>query len=187
MSSSTVFDYEAVLKKCASGKRSALMQLYHQEAPRLLTVTMRILQNRALSEDVVHDAFIKIWSNAQSYNSDLGSARGWIYTLTRNLALNAVKYSGRQLQVDPDFMLDLIDSHTLEKHQNEDSHNEDFLALRALYGCLDDLEPEPKRCILHAYIDGYTQDEISKLLNKPLGSVKSWIKRSLNTLKECLE
>ncbi|WP_413701640.1 sigma-70 family RNA polymerase sigma factor [Psychromonas sp. KJ10-10] len=184
------FDYESVLQQCAEGNRGALRRLYEQEAPRLLTVVTRILKNRALSEDVVHDAFIKIWKNATSYHKDLGSARGWIYTLTRNLALNALKYSNRQVLAEPDFLLDLCDNNASECAEKPDEITElsaDPLAHASLTNCLGHLQPEPKLCVLHAYVDGYTQQEIAKLLNKPLGTVKSWIKRSLSALKECLQ
>lgn len=187
---STTFDYESTLHHCAEGNRRALMQLYEQEAARMLTVVMRILKNRALSEDVVHDAFIKIWQNANSYQKELGSARGWVYTLTRNLALNALKYSQRQVLAEPDFLLDLCDSEVLASAEQQDDLTElaeDPLAQASLHICLEQLAAEPKLCVLHAYVDGYTQDEIAKLLGKPLGTVKSWIKRSLSTLKECLQ
>ncbi|MBR7888386.1 sigma-70 family RNA polymerase sigma factor [Marinomonas sp. A79] len=188
--SPSIFDYETTLKHCAAGNRRALMQLYEQEAPRLLTVVLRILQNRPLAEDVVHDAFIKIWQNAQHYHSDLGSARGWIYTLTRNLALNALKYSNRQILFEPEFLLDLCDNQLQENEHHADEVEalaQDPMAQTSLTNCLNHLEPERKLCVLHAYVDGYTQDEIATLLDKPLGTVKSWIKRSLNALKECLQ
>jgi len=187
---STAFDYEGVLQHCAKGNRQALTQLYEQEATRLLTVVMRILKNRPLSEDVVHDAFIKIWKNANTYHQELGSARGWIYTLTRNLALNALKYSHRQVLAEPEFLLDLCDNQVLASAHQADhlaELSEDPLAQASLKGCLEQLAPERKLCILHAYVDGYTQHEIAKLLDKPLGTVKSWIKRSLSALKECLQ
>ena len=187
---STTFDYEAALESCAKGNRQALMQLYEQESPRLLTVVMRILKNHQLSEDVVHDAFINIWKNSNTYHKDLGSARGWVYTLTRNLALNALKYSHRQVLAEPDFLLDLCDNNVLASAEQPDDLAElanDPLAQASLQTCLEYLEPERKLCVLHAYVDGYTQQEIAQLLNKPLGTVKSWIKRSLNALKECLQ
>ncbi|ETX11267.1 RNA polymerase sigma factor [Marinomonas ushuaiensis DSM 15871] len=190
MSSSTNFDYESTLQRCAEGNRRALMQLYEQESSRLLTVVMRILKNRPLAEDVVHDAFIKIWKNANTYHKDLGSARGWVYTLARNLALNALKYSQRQVLAEPDFLLNLCDDKVLETEDHPDELSElaqDPLAQASLQVCLEHLEPERKLCVLHAYVDGYTQDEIATLLDKPLGTVKSWIKRSLRALKECLE
>ncbi|MDN2663625.1 sigma-70 family RNA polymerase sigma factor [Psychromonas sp. 14N.309.X.WAT.B.A12] len=190
MSSSTGFDYEGVLQQCATGDRRALMQLYEQEASRLLTVVTRILKNQPLSEDVVHDAFIKIWKNADAYQQELGSARGWIYTLTRNLALNALKHTNRQVLAEPEFLLDLCDNQVLASAGQADDMTElaeDHLAQASLQTCLEHLEPERKLCVLHAYVDGYTQDEIAKLIDKPLGTVKSWIKRSLNALKECLQ
>jgi RNA polymerase sigma-70 factor (ECF subfamily) len=184
------FDYEAVLQQCATGDRRALMQLYEQEATRLLTVVMRILKNRSLAEDVVHDAFIKIWQNAENFHHELGSARGWIYTITRNLALNALKYSQRQVLAEPDFLLDLCDEKVLQSACQIDDITDlavDPLSQASLQICLEHLPPERKLCVLHAYVDGYTQQEIAKLLDKPLGTIKSWIKRSLSALKECLQ
>lgn len=186
------FDYEAVLIRCAEGERKALRELYDQESPRLLAVVLRIVRNKSLAEDIVHDAFIKIWSNATSYNPELGSARGWIYTVTRNLALSGIKYSNRSIGIDQDLLIDLIDSQSIENNSDANncsgfttfSQTEDA---KKLDHCLEDLPPESKLCILHAYVNGYTQDEISKLLEKPLGTVKSWIKRSLSKLKECLQ
>lgn len=190
MSPPTRFDYEEVLKHCAQGERRALRQLYEQEASRLLTVVMRILKNRPLSEDVVHDAFIKIWKKADSYHQELGSARGWVYTLTRNLALDTLKHTNRQVLAEPDFLLDLCNNQVLESTEQPNDMTElaeDHLAQSSLHTCLEYLEPERKLCVLHAYVDGYTQVEIAKLIDKPLGTVKSWIKRSLSALKECLQ
>lgn len=187
---STAFDYESVIQQVAKGERRALRELYEQEATRLLTVVMRILKNRSLSEDVVHDAFIKIWQNAGAYYTELGSARGWIYTITRNLALNALKYSQRQVLAEPDFLLDLCDEEALSSTcQSDDMADlaKDPLHQNSLQICLDHLTPEQKLCVLHAYVDGYTQQEIATLLDKPLGTIKSWIKRSLSALKECLQ
>lgn len=177
------FDYEEALAACANGHRQALTDLYHQESSRLLSVVMRILKCPSLSEDVVHDAFVKIWANAGSFHPRLGSARGWIYVLTRNLALNALEKHQRQIQTEPEFLLDLIDQESIDSP----SMTLDVLEQQELFKCLDTLEPQQKLCVLHAYVDGYTQDEISGLLDKPLGTVKSWIRRSLQSLKDCLK
>ncbi|WP_206199109.1 sigma-70 family RNA polymerase sigma factor [Thiomicrorhabdus indica] len=184
--SDPTFDYEAALMACASGKRTALTELYQQEASRLLTVVFRILKNRALAEDIVHDAFLKIWANAKSYQPELGSGRGWIYTLTRNLALNALEKHQRQVQTDPEFLTDILDKMQQQTSSNKNPMD-DSLQHKTLYDCMENLSDESKQCILHSYVEGYTQEEISNLLNKPLGTVKSWIRRSLQALKECLQ
>lgn len=182
----TTFNYEATILACAQGQRPALRALYAQESPRLLAVVLRIVQNRALAEDIVHDAFIKIWTQAAQYQPELGAARGWIYTITRNLALNALQYSQRQIGVDTSELIDLADR--LVEHDgatNTDTHHGQDS--ERLHGCLEQLEPQPKQCLLYAYVEGYTQNEIAQRLNQPLGTVKSWVKRSLQRLKECMQ
>lgn len=180
------FNYERTLQACAAGNREALRDLYAQEAGRMFTVVYRILQNRAIAEEIVHDAFMKIWSNASSFQTNLGSARGWIYTLTRNLALNSLEKSQRQVQSDPERLNDLLDNLQTQETQNE-SPMESQLEHDHLLRCLETLNAESKQCILHAYVEGYSQQEISSLMDKPLGTIKSWIRRSLQSLKECLE
>ena len=152
----------------------------------MFTVVFRILQNRAVAEEIVHDAFMKIWTNASSFQSSLGSARGWIYTLTRNLALNALEKSQRMVQADPDFLQDLLDSQHIQENECEDSMDS-LLSNDRLLRCLEMLNLESKQCIVHAYVEGYSQNEIAEIMEKPLGTIKSWIRRSLQSLKECLQ
>lgn len=180
------FDYETSLLACARGERNALRALYQQEAPRMLAIVQRILQNRSLSEEIVHDAFVKIWANADSYRPELGAARGWIYTLTRNLALNALEKNQRNIQADPAFITDLLEN-LQQQTSAQTSEQESRLEDNALHHCIEQLSEMGKQCIVYAYIDGYSQTEIAKLVGSPLGSVKSWIRRSLLTLKECLQ
>lgn len=180
------FDYEASLSACAKGERQALRALYQQEASRLLTVVQRILQNRSVSEEIVHDAFVKIWANAHRYRPELGAARGWIYTLTRNLALNALEKNRRNIQADPTFVNDLLDD-LQQQSGSQTSEQESKLEENALHHCIEKLSDMGKQCIVYAYINGYSQTEIATLIDSPLGSVKSWIRRSLLSLKECLQ
>ena len=85
------YDYEAALHACAAGEQAALRSLYDQESARLLGVAQRIVRDTALAEDIVHDAFLKVWTGAGSYDPLRGAARGWLYSITRHLALNAVR------------------------------------------------------------------------------------------------
>ena len=94
------FDYEATLAACARGERAALHRLYQQESRRLLGVALRIVRDGGLAEDVLHDAFMNIWTQAQSFDATRGSGRGWIHTLVRNQALTVVRTSGREVYAD---------------------------------------------------------------------------------------
>lgn len=165
---------------CAQGDRCALQALYEHEAPRLLGVVRRIARDEATAEDIVHDAFIRIWTRAASYEPTRGSARGWIYSVTRHLALNFVRDSRRETDLDETTMTAAL---TLPSRGDE-MHL--WSGSNKIYRCLERLQPAPQRCILHAYVDGFSNAEIATLLDAPLGTVKAWIKRSLKALRECM-
>lgn len=170
----TAFDYETRLAACARGERGALRELYVQESPRLLGVARRLVRDTALAEDIVHDAFIKIWAGAAGFNPARGSARGWMFSVTRHLALNALRDHGREVPLLEDEALQVDDAFDAQAHSAR------------IHRCLHQLEPQRRRCILHAYVDGYSHAQIAQRLDTPLGTVKAWIKRSLNALRECM-
>lgn len=182
----TEFDYEATLAACAVGERAALQRLYAREGGRLLGVVQRIVRDAALAEDIVHDACVNIWTRAASFDPARGSARGWIYSVARHLALNAVRDLAREVEVDDDTAAALDARASLEAwHDMADAFAWQDSAGR-LGPCLEQLEPVRRNCILHAYVDGLSHNEIARRLEAPLGTVKAWIKRSLAALRECM-
>lgn len=182
----SLFDYESALAACAAGDQGALRRLYEQEGARLLGVAHRIVRDAALAEDIVHDAFIKVWTAAASYDPLRGAARGWLYTITRHLALNAMRDSARETTVDDDTAA-AIDASASMARWAEASDAFDWQANPArVTDCLAQLEPVRRNCLLHAYVDGLSHSEIASKVDAPLGTVKAWIKRSLLALKGCL-
>lgn len=170
------FDYEAALQACARGERSALQGLYRQESARLLGVVLRIVRDRAQAEDIVHDAFLRIWTQASRFDPQRGSARGWVFTLTRRLALNHMRDHAREAP---------LVEHDLATTATTDSFDWQVHPGR-IHQCLEQLEPVRRNCICHAYVDGYSHQQIAQKVGAPLGTVKAWIKRSLAALKECI-
>ena len=175
------FDYEAALLACARGERFALRALYERESRWLLGVALRIVRERERAEDVLHDAFMQIWDHAASFQPALGSARGWIYTVVRHAALKAVRDPGRMQAMDVAELAALSDAQQLH-----DANEDRGLDADSLERCLQRLDEARRACVVHAFVDGYTHEQIAVRLNTPLGTVKSWIKRSLASLKECL-
>lgn len=182
----TDFDYEAALAACAARDQAALRRLYNRESARLLGVAQRIVRDPALAEDIVHDAFVNFWTGAASFDPARGSARGWLYSVTRHLSLNALRDNRREVTVDEDTAVALDAHASVEKWRDMN----DAFAWRSASGhiqhCLEQLEPVRRNCILFAYVDGLSHGEIAKRLDAPLGTVKAWIKRSLGMLKECM-
>ncbi|QJC78677.1 sigma-70 family RNA polymerase sigma factor [Pseudomonas umsongensis] len=180
------FDYEACLIACARGERQALRDLYQQESARLLGVAKRIARDNALAEDIVHDVFIRIWTRAASFDPTRGSARGWIFSVTRHLALNFMRDNAREVQVSEHSEMALQALASIETSVESADPFDSRARSGRIYLCLEQLEPARRNCILHAYVDGYSHSEISQKLGAPLGTVKAWIKRSLVALRECM-
>jgi RNA polymerase sigma-70 factor (ECF subfamily) len=182
----TSFDYNAALAGCARGDRGALRSLYDQESRRLLGVALRIVRQRQLAEDVVQEAFMNIWTRAASFDALRGSGRGWVYSVVRNLALNAVRDAAREVPVEEDVMEALDAQASAQAHQAMADAFELQASLGRLGDCLARLDPARRNCILYAYLDGCSHSEIAQRLDSPLGTVKAWIKRGLGALRECM-
>lgn len=176
-----MFDYAGTLAACAAGDRKALRALFDVEAGRLIAVAQRIVRRRELAEEVVQDAFISIWQNAASFDAALGSARGWIYTIVRHRALNVIRDGARE---------DLLDPEQLQTAQERESVVDDAFEQLAtssrLRACLEAIEREKRESLLLSYVAGYSHGEIAGLLGIPIGTAKSWVRRGLAALKECM-
>jgi RNA polymerase sigma factor (sigma-70 family) len=183
---SPAFNYEQALHDCALGNRQALERLYSLESRYLLGVALRIVRQRQKAEDVLHDAFMNIWTQAASFDAARGSGRGWIYSVVRNAALNAVRQGAREVFVDEETAEALDAQSSMEAHHHITDAFELNASLGKLSDCLSRLDPARRNCILYAYVDGCSHGEIAERTQTPLGTVKAWIKRSMGTLRECM-
>lgn len=93
---------EALLRRCAGGDRTALREIYDREAPRLVGVACGIVRDRAVAEGIVHDALMKIWTRAATFDPARGDARTWIVAIARNQALDQVKGERRAAEPEGD-------------------------------------------------------------------------------------
>ncbi|WP_083003006.1 sigma-70 family RNA polymerase sigma factor [Halomonas sp. GT] len=180
------FDYADALARCARGEQAALHQLYRQEGARLLGVVIRIVKDRGMAEDIVHDACLNIWQRADSFDPERGSARTWIFSIARHLALNAIRQRDREIRVDVNDPGELADDDTYQQSLSTTVEAFDWQTGQQMDECLQQLETERRNCVLHAYVDGLSHAEISAHTGAPLGTVKAWIKRSLLRLRECM-
>lgn len=175
-----MFDHTEALARCARGDRTALRDLFREEGGRLVGVTLRILRRRDLAEEAVQDAFVQIWNRAASFDPARGSARGWIYTIARNRALNILRDSGREDLAEPQVIETLAEAGAAEEAWEGLDHSS------RLKGCLEALDEMKRRCVLLAYVEGLTHGEIAGRLGAPLGTVKAWVRRGLGQLRECV-
>jgi RNA polymerase sigma-70 factor (ECF subfamily) len=169
---------QRLLRACAAGDADALEALYELVAPRLFGLLLRMLRRQALAEEALQDVFLSVWRGAGQYQPGRGSALAWLTSLARNRAIDLL----RRERLAPVLMPELPD------HPAPDSEATDSPAsASALQRCLGRLSDEQQRCLQFAYVGGRTHGEIAELTGKALGTVKSWIRRGLLSLRECLE
>jgi RNA polymerase sigma-70 factor (ECF subfamily) len=176
-------DLETALAACARGDRNGLRLIFDSEAARLVAVAERIVRRRDLAEEVVQEAFIRVWTHARQWAPERGSARGWVTAIVRNRALNMLRDGRREDLVGEDHLETLQETDQLDQILAAWNRLDRNSRLRECLGALDETK---RKGILMAYVGGYTHGEIAGRLRIPLGTTKSWIRRGLAALRECM-
>ena len=172
-----------LLERCGDGDEGALEALYASTAPRLLGVALRIVRQEALAEEVLQEAFLKIWRHAPSYSRELGAPLTWLTSIVRHEALDTLRR--RRVREDNESpQSERFAELTPDPRAPVDVATADAEILRT---CLGRLEPAVRDCIVRAYCEGYSHDELSTAHAAPLGTVKSWIRRGLVKLRSCFD
>jgi RNA polymerase sigma-70 factor (ECF subfamily) len=173
-------DLAAMLARVTSGDRVALRGIYVRHSTRLFGIAMAILRDRTAAADALQDAFLKLWQCAGQFDAARGPAGAWIGAIVRHAALDAARARGREIPTDdPTLGDEAVMPDVLERL--------DAAAEGArLRACLEQLEAKNREGIVLAFVHGLSHPEIAARLALPLGTVKSWIRRGLLSLRECL-
>lgn len=181
MNGATDVDADELMTRVGTGDREALAALFAAEAGRLVAVVRRLVRRVDLAEEVVQETFVTAWQKAPAFDRSRGGARGWLTTIARNKALNMLRDGSRIDHADADDLTGLA-----ERGAGADRAYALLPDTEALKTCLDRLDEDRRRCVLLAYVGGYTHEEIAGSLGSPVGTVKAWIRRSVIALQECL-
>jgi len=179
-------NYNELLMRCANPHRDrvAFKALYELTSPRLFSLALGLLKNKGMAEDILQESFLKIWISADSYNQGKGKAITWMATVTRNKALDKLRSLKARPQ-ETETVYEGVEFATTDLQP--DNLTTVDQGLKQLMDCLDDLQDEQRECILLSYYHGYTHQELSENMEKPLGTVKAWIRRGLEKIRVCLE
>jgi len=175
--SATEAQVAAALARCAVGDRTALRVIYDAEAPRMVGVARRMLRRQDLAEEAVQDAFMRVWRAAATFDPKKGAARSWLYAILRNCALTVLRDENR-FTADED-----IAEEAAPMTENALARLPETSALRR---CLERLDASRRAVVVLAYVHGLSHGELAGKLGVPLGTVKSWVRRSLISLQECM-
>ncbi len=174
-------DHSSLIVACGRGDRTALQEIYRREAGAMIGIAARIVKRRELAEEVVQESFVAIWRNAARFDPGIGSGRAWLFQIVRNRALNMLRDTSRELPTEDDVINAAVDADV-----GYENAFERLAASSALKRCLEELEPRRRQGVLLAFVEGMSHGEIAAKLKVPLGTTKSWLRRSLIALRECM-
>jgi RNA polymerase sigma-70 factor (ECF subfamily) len=173
---------QSLLDRCAAADPSALERLYGLAAPLLFACLIRILRRRALAEEALQDVFVSIWQRAGQFQSSRGRPMAWMMSIARYRAIDLLRHERSAPVLVPDLP---------ERADSADDSKEDSApwmpATGLLERCLALLNDHQRSCLELAFVGGNSHEDISRLTGNPLGTVKSWIRRGLQSLRKCLE
>lgn len=174
-------DLSTVLTRVALRDRHAFAELYDRTGAKLFGVCLRILNSRSDAEEALQEVYVKVWQSASRFDDQRASPITWLVAVARNHAIDILR-SRRPAPVDLDEAYDVSDPEP----------GPEALAIAAGEGrridlCLDELEAAKATAVRSAYVDGDSYQELSERLGVPLNTIRTWLRRSLMRLRECLE
>jgi RNA polymerase sigma-70 factor, ECF subfamily len=172
-----------LLARCALHDRRAFEALYQQASPTLYGLLVRLVRDRELAADLLQEGFVRVWQRAGDYRPALGQPLTWMGTIVRHLAIDRLRRVDhrRRGELDDAGWEQLTDAGPGPEERLHTAHEN-----AAIARCLETLDPEPRQAVLLAYYEGLTHDVIARRMERPLGTVKAWVRRSLQRLKTCL-
>ncbi|MBB4953109.1 RNA polymerase sigma-70 factor (ECF subfamily) [Agrobacterium vitis] len=174
-------DVAILLSKVALRERAALNTLYQQTGPKLFGLCLRLLKDRSEAEDALQDIFIKIWQKAESFSATGHNAMAWLCTIARYHCIDRLR-ARTPLAQPIDEAWDIADTaHDPEQVTSLRSEG------KRIDRCMEELEANRARAVRQAYVEGASYQELADSLGVPLNTVRTWLRRSLLTLRECLE
>lgn len=178
-------DLRALLSRVALGEQRAFEALYHATAAHLLGIAWGVMRDRERAEDVLQEAFMNVWHGAASYRAEVATPMTWLINIVRNKAIDRLRVgvTERQSRVE-------LDDEALQLAADVERQPEALLntsLLRAhIDGCMGELGAGQRQALALAYFRGLVHSEIADTLGAPLGTVKAWVRRGSERLRQCL-
>lgn len=173
------YSQEELIRLVRSRDQAAFSYLYDNYSRALFGIINTILSDIPESEDVLQKTFMKIWDNFNTYDPEKGRLYTWMLNIARNLAIDATRSKHEKMKTKIRSTSDNV--YAFENRLSGGENPNDLMGLKTI---IEGLKDEHKQVIELAYFEGYTQEEMSKQLNLPLGTVKTKVRQALIRLRE---
>src|SRR3954470_9587683 len=188
-------DLSRLLARAGLGDRAAFATLYERTSSHLFAVVQRINRDRAQAEDILQEVYVNVWRAASSFDAAQSQPLTWLTSIARNRAIDSL----RRLQTQPQMRTGgaLSDGRESEDEDVYDTVADDApgpldllsraAEARSLAACMDQLSATQRQSLALAFFQGLSHAEVAAQMREPLGTIKSWVRRSLAALKTCLQ
>jgi RNA polymerase sigma-70 factor (ECF subfamily) len=170
-----------LLRRVAAQDAQAFQVLFRATSAKLYGVIFRILRRKDLADEIVQEAYLRIWRRAESFNPQTGSPITWMAVIARNLALDEVRRAQPVSIEERPEVLDVPDEfrHPLDARERSETW-------ARLMTCLEGIEKDRREMVLLAYYHGMSREDLAAKFSAPVATVKTWLRRSLLQLRACL-
>jgi len=165
----------------AKGDQAAFERLYAATRAKLYGVVLRILGKPELAEEVMQETYLKVWKMAHTFDPTLASPITWMVAMARNRAIDIVRRRS-EVSIEDEPEAQNIAAESAPPLARREMTEE----LKRLLACLGKLDPEKQRIVLLAYYSGWSREQLSTKLDIPVNTIKTWLRRSLLEIRECM-
>lgn len=174
-------ELERLLLRMAGGDEPAFEKLHAATRRKLFSTVLTVVRRRHLAEEIVQEAYVRIWLNASAYRSALGSPMLWMITIARNLAIDAARRPSREIYRDHSVLLEFpADAPTaLESMESRESESDTARLQQSMLSALQTLDPARRHLVIAAYLHGESRDRLAEQYGVPVNTIKTWLRRAL--------
>lgn len=182
MSEARLIELEQLIARVAMGDRSAFDALYDATSAKLYAVCLSLLKDRPEAEDTLQEVYVSIWRGASRFIANHLSPMTWLITIARNRAIDRLRARSNRPAAAPAEAAETVAS---------PAPSPEMAAIRAqeqdmLQSCLSELDPTQAGAVRAVYLEGVTYADLAQREGVPINTLRSWLRRSLLRLKDCV-
>jgi RNA polymerase sigma-70 factor (ECF subfamily) len=174
-------DLDTVIGLVALSDRKAFASLYGRTSPKLFSICLRILKDRTDADEALQEVYVKIWQRARQFSAATGTAEVWMAAIARNTAIDMIR-ARKPVASELNDIPELVE--TAPNPEQTLMYKDTG---RGIDLCLGELEDNKAKAVRQAYLEGMTYQELAESYAVPLNTMRTWLRRSLIKLKECME
>jgi RNA polymerase sigma-70 factor (ECF subfamily) len=188
-SAPTSHELERLLLRMSGRDEAAFKKLYAATRRKLFSTVLLLVKRGHLAEEILQEAYVRIWLNAGAYRPALGTPMVWMITIARNLAIDIARKSAREFYSDPSVLSGFAaESPTaLETIEIREIESDTLKLQQSILSALQALEPTRRHLVIAAYIHGESRHRLSERYGVPVNTIKTWIRRALLEVRESVQ